>query len=155
MNKTLKVVLINKAILSNGVIGPEYTPMTMPVEQIIQDIQLGKPTPKFAYADHISRIVTLEELEKMVTPLNTADREAALIEEKAPEKAPEVIVEPVVVTEPVIVDAPVETPEEEIKDEDLVPEETPEEKEINPADVVVGGQAPGQVTGKKAKYGNK
>lgn len=81
MNKTLKIVLLNKTILSNGVVGPEYTPMTMTVEELIQNLKVIKPTPRIAYAQHISKEITLEALEAMVKDdLVSADTAAAILE---------------------------------------------------------------------------
>ena len=105
MDKTLKVVLLNKTTLPNGVTGPEYTPMTIAVLDMIQSIKSITPTPKFAYASNIIKAITLDELEKMITPFETADHAAAIkvLEE---EKKDEVIVDKapeaeVIITEPV------------------------------------------------------
>ncbi len=117
MDKTLKVVLLNKTTLPNGVTGPEYTPMTIAVLEIIQSIKSITPTPKFAYASNIIKAITLDELEKMITPFETADHAAAIkvLEE---EKKDEVIVDKapeaeVIITEPVNteLEVPALTPE--------------------------------------------
>ena len=81
MNKTLKIVLLNKTVLSNGVVGPEYTPMTMTVEELIQNLKVIKPTPRVAYAQNIAKEITLEALEAMVKDdLISADSAAAILE---------------------------------------------------------------------------
>ena len=130
MNKTLKVVLVNKSILSNGVRGPEYTPMTMSVEQMIQDMKLGKPTPKFAYAANISKIVTLEELEAMVEPILSADNQAALEEINKEEElvnTDEVIDE--LKPEDIVITEPGASAEELVNTDEVIEPAAEEEKE--------------------------
>lgn len=135
MDKTLKVVLLNKTTLPNGVTGPEYTPMTIAVLEIIQSIKSITPTPKFAYASNIIKAITLDELEKMITPFETADHAAAikvLEEEKKEEiivdKAPEA---EVIITEPVNteLEVPALTPEPENTEEGILIEGTLEKTE--------------------------
>ena len=156
MDKTLKVVLLNKTTLPNGVTGPEYTPMTIAVLEMIQSIKSITPTPKFAYASNIIKAITLDELEKMITPFETADHAAAikvLEEEKKDEvivdKAPEaevIIIEPVN-TE---LEVPTLTPEP-VNTEEGTLEKT--EGEVGAGEVIVATEGTQQVMkNKKRNY---
>lgn len=145
MDKTLKVVLLNKTTLPNGVTGPEYTPMTIAVLEMIQSIKSITPTPKFAYASNIIKTISLDELEKMITPFETADHAAAIkvLEE---EKKDDVIVDKapeaeVIITEPVNteLEVPTLTPEPENTEEGILIEGTLEktEGEVGAGEVIV------------------
>ena len=161
MDKTLKVVLLNKTTLPNGVTGPEYTPMTIAVLEMIQSIKSITPTPKFAYASNIIKAITLDELEKMITPFETADHAAAIkvLEE---EKKDEVILDKVpeaevIITEPVNteLEVPILTPEPENTEEGILIEGTLEktEGEVGAGEVIVATEGTQQVMkNKKRNY---
>ena len=145
MDKTLKVVLLNKTTLPNGVTGPEYTPMTIAVLEMIQSIKSITPTPKFAYASNIIKAITLDELEKMITPFETADH-AAAVKALEEEKKDEVIVDKapeaeVIITEPVNteLEVPTLTPEPVNTEEGILIEGTLEktEGEVGAGEVIV------------------
>ena len=161
MDKTLKVVLLNKTTLPNGVTGPEYTPMTITVLEMIQSIKSITPTPKFAYASNIVKTITLDELEKMITPFETADHAAAIkgLEE---EKKDEVIVDEFpeegdVIAEPVnpeLEEAPTLTPEPVSAEEGIIVEGTLEntEGEVGSGEVIVATKGTQVIKNKKRNY---
>lgn len=156
MDKTLKVVLLNKTTLPNGVTGPEYTPMTIAVLEMIQSIKSITPTPKFAYAANLTKVITLDELEKMIVPFETADHAAAIKEtEENKEDIPPV--EPVLTEGATEEDIPPVEPVVPAIEESTLVEgttentdtELPVEGEVIPP---VEGTAPVIINKKKGKY---
>lgn len=90
----LKVILLNKTVLTDGRKGPILTPISMDIESIINEIDETVPTPRFRVGN---KILTKEFLTELASTHSVA-KEA--FEEKV--KVEEPIITPIVAEDTVI-----------------------------------------------------